>query len=86
MRDKLRDVAAAELAGHIQRNGLLLRPDTVRRIKTLFASTPDGKLKEQLTLVIGSMRPSATATGKRLKDYEPAPAKPKEKAKENDFK
>jgi CheY-like chemotaxis protein len=82
MRDKLRDVAAAELAGNIQRNGLLLSRDLVARIKDLFATTADAKLKEQLTLVIGSMRPSATSTGRRLKDYQPAPAKEKAPEKE----
>ncbi len=73
-RDKLRVPAAFQLNRHIQQNGLLLSRDEVKRIQELYATAADPKLKGTVALVIGSMRPSTTATGKRLLEYQPKPA------------
>src|SRR5262249_7396516 len=70
-RDKLRSAAAFQLSRHIQQNSLALDKVQVKRLKELFATTQDKKLKGNLALVIGSMRPSRTVTGNRLKDYQP---------------
>jgi CheY-like chemotaxis protein len=77
-RDKLRTPAAVQLTRHIQQNGLLLSNLQVKRIQELYDSTTDANLKARVALVIGSMRPSTTTTGKRLKDYQPNPPKGKE--------
>jgi CheY-like chemotaxis protein len=77
-RDKLRVPAAEQLTRHIQHNGLLLTNQQIRQIQTLYAETTNANLKAKVALVIGSMRPSAAATGKRLKDYKPEPPKGKE--------
>jgi CheY-like chemotaxis protein len=81
MRDKLRAVAAQELARHIQANGLYLTNNQIKRLRALYSSTADAKLKTSLGLVISSLQPGAKKTGERLKDYQPAPPK-KKKEKE----
>jgi hypothetical protein len=81
-RDKLRYAAAFYLSRHIQQNSLVLDKVTIQRLRELYATTRDAKLKEQLALVIGSMRPGRTVTGNRLKEYRPLPPKAEEKPKE----
>jgi CheY-like chemotaxis protein len=75
-RDKLRSPAAIQLSRHIQQYGLLLTAVDVKRIQELFAETKDAKLKNNLALVIGSLRPSPKITGDRLRDFRPQPVKP----------
>jgi CheY-like chemotaxis protein len=81
---KLRHAAAFYLSRHIQQNMLVLEKMQIKRIGELYAGTKDPKLKEQLALVIGSMRPGRTATGNRLKEYRPLPPKEEEKPKEKE--
>jgi hypothetical protein len=76
-RDKLRAPAAFELSRHIQHNGLLLARMDIKRLTELYEDTKDAALKNNLALVMGSMRPGPKATGNKLKGFRP-PAKGKE--------
>jgi CheY-like chemotaxis protein len=92
---ELRSAAAIELSKHIQQYGLLLDQTQRKEIVNLFQAAEDPKLKGNVALVVGSMRPSAAKTGARLKGYAPPPPvpaeekegekeKPKEKEKDKD--
>lgn len=83
-RPEVRSAAAVELNRHIQHHGVLLTADQVGGIENLFESGGDPKLRGNVALVIGSMRPNAAKTGARLRGYAPplpsaAPAPEKEK-------
>ncbi|HEV3443168.1 MAG TPA: hypothetical protein VG099_00930 [Gemmataceae bacterium] len=69
--EALRSAAAIELCRHIQQYGLLLRATQVSGLQNAFATMPDSKLKANVSLVIGSMRPDARQTGERLLEYTP---------------
>jgi CheY-like chemotaxis protein len=69
--EALRSAAAIELCRHIQQYGLLLRQVQAESLQALFATMPDSKLKANVSLVIGSMRPDARQTGERLLRYAP---------------
>lgn len=84
---ELRSQAAVELNRHIQRNGLLLTKELAKNLESLFESTEDAKLRSNLARVVGSMRPSAANTSRRLQSYEPPPvgeAAPEAEKKETD--
>jgi CheY-like chemotaxis protein len=70
--EALRSAAAIELCRHIQQYGLLLRTTQVSGLQNAFATMPDSKLKANVSLVIGSMRPDARQTGERLLLYTPS--------------
>jgi CheY-like chemotaxis protein len=79
---ELRSAAAVELNRHIQRHGLLITAEQAKAIEAIFDAGTDAKLRSNLALVIGSMRPSSAKTGSRLQRYTPplpvAPAPEKE--------
>jgi CheY-like chemotaxis protein len=90
---EMRNAAAAELSRHIQQHGLVLERGQIKALVDLFQTVEDPKLKGNVALVVGSMRPTAKKTGARLQGYippPPAPAeekegdKPKEKEKADD--
>ncbi len=70
---ELRAQAAVELNRHIQRNGTLLTSQQSTGLVSLFDSTEDAKLRGGIARVIGSLRPNAAATSRRLQGYEPPP-------------
>ena len=75
----LRSAAAIELARSIQQYGLLLSQAQANSFQTLFNAMPDSKLKANVSVVVGALRPDARQTGERLQQYTPsfsAPAKP----------
>jgi CheY-like chemotaxis protein len=78
--EPLRSAAAVELCRHIQQHDLLLLPGQAQGVETLYASLPDGKLKTNVSLVLGSLHPDARTSGERLERYRPglgsAPGKP----------
>jgi hypothetical protein len=83
-RPELRSAAAVELNRHIQHHGALLTADQVGGIEALFEAGGDLKLRGNVALVIGSLRPNAAKTGARLQRYAPplptaVPAPEKEK-------
>jgi hypothetical protein len=89
--EPLRSAAAIELCRHIQQYGVLLLPAQLEGVQTLYTSLPDGKLKTNVSLVLGSLRPDARTTGERLERYrptlssaagKPAPAPAPEKEKD----
>jgi CheY-like chemotaxis protein len=81
-RDKLRGPAAFQLSRQIQRTGLVLSRQQIKRIGELYATTRDKVLRDNLSLVIGAMRPGRKVTGERLRDYRPMPSAEKEEEKD----
>ena len=75
----LRSAAAIELARSIQQYGLLHSQAQASSFQTLFNAMPDSKLKANVSVVLGALRPDARQTGERLQGYTPSfspPAKP----------
>jgi CheY-like chemotaxis protein len=70
---ELRSQAAVELNRHIQHNGALLAREQAKALEDLFDSTEEGKLRNNLARVIGSLRPNAASTSRRLQSYSPPP-------------
>lgn len=68
---ELRSMAAIELSRNVLSHGLVLNVEQSRALQGLYESTTDAKLKPQLALVVGSMRPDARETGNRLQRYSP---------------
>jgi hypothetical protein len=92
VRAEVRASAALELARNIQINGTALSRVQINGLEGLFAKTPDARLRGNIALVIGALRPDGNKTGDRLKAFIPAVpggaekpepgAKPKEKMEE----
>jgi CheY-like chemotaxis protein len=72
----LRSQAAEELVRHIQAHGLALSMNYVRSLQDLFDKAPDAKLKANVAVVLGALRPDARLTGGRLLRYGPPPLPP----------
>ena len=75
----LRSAASIELCRHIEQFGLLLTSAQAKALGELYAGLPDSKLKANVSLVIGTLRPDARQTGERLQQFNPglaSPAKP----------
>ncbi len=82
---KQRTPAAIELNRHIQKYGLMLDKAQSTALKVAFKSAQDDPaLRTQLALVIGSMPPSAQATGVRLFEFRPDPPAPPPEKKEKE--
>ncbi|MGE3804074.1 MAG: HEAT repeat domain-containing protein [Gemmataceae bacterium] len=84
-----RSYAALMLIRNIQKNGVLITDMQVAGLHQLFAKGEDARLKANVALVLGALKPTAGRTGQRLTDYlPPDPAAPKpmpmEKEKEKD--
>ncbi len=83
-----------ELCRQIQRNGRALTEAQAKGMEKLYDAAPDSKLKANVALVVGSLRPSPREAGLRLESYTPklppppkppAPApKPMEKRDDDD--
>jgi len=69
----VREIAANQLAFHIQRHGLLLTKDTVEGFVSGWKNTDNARVKSALASVIGSLRPSADVVSERLREF-PVPA------------
>ena len=63
--------AARQLAFHIQRHGLLLRPAQIVEIKDALAAAQEPQMVTALTTVMGSLRPDAVRSGQRLGNLTP---------------
>ena len=75
----IRAAAANALAHNIQQHGVVLAGE-IASLQDLYAKTDDAKLKGNLALVLGSLRPDARQTGERLLWFRPTfnpPAKEK---------
>src|SRR5260370_21466817 len=76
----LRSAAAIELCRHIQQYGLLLGANQISSLQSLFEAMTDSRLKANVSLVIGSMRPDSRQTGERLRRYAPTFSPPAKQA------
>lgn len=65
----LRELAASQLAYHIQRYGLLLSRESVIEVHEGWKNTDKPSVKSALASVIGSLRPNATMVGERLQRF-----------------
>jgi hypothetical protein len=73
----LRELAAVQLAFHIQRHGLLLTGDQVREVEAAIPAAGDPQLASALTSVMGSLKPNAKAVGDQLQQFPiPSPLGP----------
>jgi CheY-like chemotaxis protein len=73
----LRAQAALELVRHIQQHGLALPPKYAESLQALFDKTQDAKLKANVAVVMGALRPDSRQTGARLLRYSPPLPTPK---------
>jgi hypothetical protein len=76
VRAEVRASAANELARHIQANSLALAQNQIVGLQNIFAKTEDGRLKANVALVLGALRPDIYRTGERIRNFEPAPPVP----------
>ena len=65
----VRELAAVQLAFHIQRHGLLLTAEQVREVEAAIPAAGDPELASALTTVIGSLQPTPAAVGNRLQQF-----------------
>lgn len=89
IRPEMRAAAALELSRHIQLNGRVLLRAQVQGLEALFQNAPDPKLRANVAIVLGSLRPGAGNSGNRLKGYVPdekeaAPAPEKKEEKKDE--
>ena len=70
----LRELAADQLAYHIQRHGLLLTNDEVINIHAMWKVTDVPSVKSAIANVIGSLKPNPTVVGERLRQFPIPPA------------
>src|SRR5262249_46912217 len=71
VRAEVRASAAIELARQINVNRLVLAKSQIVGLETIFAKTEDARLKANVALVLGALRPDLYKTGDRLKAFVP---------------
>ncbi len=72
----LRVNATAGLIGHIQRFGMLLRPEQVALIQQQLPSIQDRVLRGRLEVLLGIVTPSEQSTREQMEVYTPPPPMP----------
>ncbi|GIW79415.1 MAG: hypothetical protein KatS3mg105_1222 [Gemmatales bacterium] len=76
LKPEKRTFAASQLNRHIQKYGILLTLEQIRALRALYDQVDEPRLKANVALVLGSLRPNTKRTGNRLLDYYPSlPAK-----------
>lgn len=71
IKQEVRVAAAFHLVRSIQINSLVLGATLSRALEELYQKTPDEALKNNLSLVVGAMRPDAVKTAQRIQGYSP---------------
>lgn len=66
---RIRELAAIQLAFHVQRHGLLLTGDQVRAVQAAIPTAGDPQLASALASVLGSLNPSPQAIGIKLQQF-----------------
>ncbi len=64
-----RELAAIQLAFHIQRHGMLLTSDQVREVRAAVISADNSQLASALASVVGSFKPTPRTVGTRLQQF-----------------
>lgn len=72
---KFRELAAAQLAQHIQRYGLMLSLEQVSALEQKWRSATDPAVSTALASVVGSLKPNAQRVSDRLRQF-PSPVGP----------
>jgi hypothetical protein len=73
----VRQLAADQLAFHIQRHGLLLSGDQLRAVEAAIPMAADPQLASALTSVLGSLKPTPRTVGTQLQQFPiPSPVGP----------
>ncbi len=71
----VRIAPASALVENLQRFNILLKEEQFAPLRTLSRQAGlDAKLKEQLDVLLGSIRPGDKTTGAQLREYKPTPA------------
>ncbi len=65
----LRELAANQLAYHIQRHGVLLSRERLIDVHESWKNTDKPSVKSALASVVGSLKPNATIIGERLQKF-----------------
>jgi hypothetical protein len=73
VRAEVRASAANELARHIQSNSMALSGQHIAGLNKTFQTTENERLKGNIALVLGAMRPDIYRTGTRIRDFQPVP-------------
>jgi len=74
VRAEVRVLAAVELARSIQANRAALAFTQAKGLENLFNTTEDRRIKANVGLVLGALRPDIYKTGAQLKNFVPEPA------------
>jgi hypothetical protein len=74
--EPVRAEAARQLRLHMQRFGLLMKPEQLASLVKLPAGIEDATLREEATRLAVGLQPDAATAGNRLKQFEPAPPGP----------
>jgi hypothetical protein len=72
----LRSAAAVALVRSLQAFGMLLTTGQVQNLEKLYVGLTEPKLKGNVALVMGALRPDARLTAERLRQYQPSFAPP----------
>jgi len=72
----VKEIAALQLAFHIQKFGLLVDSKQVSEIRQAYQAAGDPKLNTALASVIGTLMPDNKLIGERLQNFRPATAAP----------
>lgn len=63
----IRERAAAHLAFHIQKHGVLLKRTKIEELRVAHGEEPEAGVKSSLAVVLGTLNPSAAQVGQRLR-------------------
>lgn len=72
----IKEIAALQLAFHIQKFGLLVDSEQVAAIRQAYQSAQDPKLNTALASVMGTLMPDSKVVGERLQNFKPSTSLP----------
>tara|TARA_R110002095_G_scaffold168897_5_gene146650 strand:- start:1116 stop:3359 length:2244 start_codon:yes stop_codon:yes gene_type:complete len=76
MEADVKEIAALQLAFHIQKFGLLVDSVQVAAIREAYQTAEDPKLNTALASVMGTLMPDSKVVGERLQKFQPATSAP----------
>ncbi|WP_298869197.1 HEAT repeat domain-containing protein [uncultured Gimesia sp.] len=72
----VKEIAALQLAFHIQKFGLLIDSEQITAIRQAYQTAKDPKLNTALASVMGTLMPDSKVVGERLQKFQPATSLP----------
>ena len=64
-----RERAAAHLAFHMQKHGVLLTKNRIEQLRTHHSEETEPEVKSALAVVLGTLNPTAAQVGQRLRAF-----------------